>query len=49
MTYSKKYIAGLLDKFMKGETSLDEEKALHEYFSGAADVPSLWRPSLSDN
>lgn len=43
MTYSKKYIAGLLDKFMKGETSLDEEKALHEYFSGAADVPSLWR------
>ena len=43
MTYSKKYIAGLLDKFMKGETSLDEEKALNEYFSGAADVPSLWR------
>ena len=43
MTYSKKYIAGLLDKFMKGETSLDEEKALHEYFSGAADVPLLWR------
>lgn len=43
MTYSKKYIAGLLEKFMKGETSLDEEKALHEYFSGTADVPSLWR------
>ena len=43
MTYSKKYIEGLLEKFMKGETSLDEEKALNEYFSGAADVPSLWR------
>ena len=43
MTYSKKYIAGLLDKFMKGETSLDEEKALHEYFSGAAEVPSRRR------
>ncbi|MDD7454709.1 MAG: hypothetical protein PUK70_00420 [Bacteroidales bacterium] len=43
MTYSKKYIAGLLKKFMNGETSLDEENALHEYFSCEAEIPSQWR------
>ena len=43
MSYSKEYIAELLEKFMNGESSLEEEKTLREYFTGAADVPSEWR------
>jgi cytoskeletal protein RodZ len=43
MSYSKEYIAGLLEKFMNGESSLEEEKVLSEYFRDAADVPSEWR------
>lgn len=43
MSYSKEYIAELLEKFMNGESSLEEEKTLGEYFRGCADVPSEWR------
>ena len=39
--YTKAYIQGLLDKFMDGTTTLEEEDILTSYFRGK-DVPEEW-------
>ena len=39
--YTKAYIEGLLDKFMDGTTTLEEEDILTSYFRGK-DVPEEW-------
>lgn len=40
--YTKEYIQQLLDRFMNGETTMEEEDVLSEYFR-QADVPAEWR------
>lgn len=42
MEHDKRYIETLLDKFMEGKTSLEEEKVLEDYFTSAEDLPSEW-------
>ena len=39
--YTKAYIQSLLDKYMDGTTTLDEEDILSEYFRGK-DIPQEW-------
>ena len=39
--YTKEYIGKLLDKYMDGTSTLDEEAILSEYFRGK-DVPQEW-------
>ena len=40
--YTKEYIRQLLDRFMNGETTVEEEDVLSKYFR-QADVPEQWR------
>ena len=40
--YSRHQIEVLLDKFMAGKTSIEEESLLSQYFSTAHDVPAEW-------
>ena len=40
--YTKEYISRLLDRFMAGESTLEEEDLLSEYFR-RGDVPEEWR------
>lgn len=40
--YSEQYISRLIDRFMAGETTLDEERILGEYFRTARHVPAEW-------
>ena len=40
--YSEQYIGRLIDRFMAGETTLDEERKLGEYFRTARRVPAEW-------
>ena len=40
--YSRHQIEALLDKFMAGKTSIEEESLLSQYFSTAHDVPAEW-------
>jgi hypothetical protein len=40
-TYTKAYIQSLLDKYLDGQTSLQEERQLSEYFSSQP-VPTEW-------
>ena len=39
--YTKEYIAKLLDKYMEGTSTLEEEDVLAEYFQGQ-DIPQEW-------
>ena len=39
--YSKAYIQSLLDRYMEGTTTLEEEDILHQYFT-QGDVPVEW-------
>ena len=39
--YTKEYIKGLLDKYMDGTTSIEEEDILSSYFRGQ-DIPQEW-------
>ena len=39
--YTKEYIGNLLDKYMDGTSTLDEEAILSEYFRGK-DIPQEW-------
>lgn len=40
--YTKEYIQSLLDKFMGGTTTLEEEAILTSYFTQGRDVPREW-------
>ena len=40
--YTKEYIARLLDKYMDGTSTIDEEDILAEYFRGQ-DIPEEWK------
>ncbi len=40
--YSRHQIEALLDKFMAGKTTIEEESLLSQYFSTSHDVPSEW-------
>ena len=40
--YSRHQIEALLDKFMAGKTTIEEESLLSQYFSTAHDVPAEW-------
>lgn len=40
--YSRHQIEALLDKFMAGKTTIEEEALLSDYFSSAGDIPSEW-------
>ena len=39
--YTKEYIAKLLDKYMDGTSTLDEETILSQYFRGK-NIPEEW-------
>lgn len=39
--YTKAFILSLLDKYMEGMTTLEEEDVLHQYFT-RSDVPAEW-------
>ncbi len=39
----RQYIQQLLDRFMEGMTSEQEEQLLADYFSSTADIPEEWR------
>ena len=39
--YTKAFIQSLLDKYMEGTTTLEEEDILHQYFT-RSDVPAEW-------
>ena len=40
--YNKKDIATLLDKFMAGTTTIEEEQILADYFRSEQRVPAEW-------
>lgn len=42
MKTDKKHIGELLEKFMAGKTTLDEESLLGEYFRTSKDIPDEW-------
>ena len=39
--YTKAFIQSLLDKYMEGMTTLEEEDILHQFFT-RSDVPAEW-------
>ena len=39
---NQKYIARLLDRFLQGNSTLEEEQILADYFRSAADLPAEW-------
>ena len=39
---NQKYIARLLDRFLQGDSSLEEEQILADYFRSATDLPAEW-------
>lgn len=41
--HSKEYIAILIDRFMAGDTTVDEEQVLGDYFRTARDIPEEWK------
>lgn len=40
--YSEHYISELIERFMTGDTTLEEEKVLGEYFRMARHIPAEW-------
>ncbi len=42
--YANHQIDELLERFMQGETSLDEEQLLADYFRSADNIPPRWEP-----
>ena len=42
--YANHQIDELLERFMQGETSLDEEQLLADYFRSADNIPPQWEP-----
>lgn len=43
MKYEEAHIEDLLSRFMKGETTLEEERRLADYFASAPSIPHRWR------
>lgn len=41
--YTKEYIGQLLERFMNGETTVEEEDVLNEYFCKTRNVPVEWK------
>ena len=39
---NQKYIARLLDRFLQGDSTLEEEQIIADYFRSAADLPAEW-------
>ena len=39
---NQKYIARLLDRFLQGDSTLEEEQILSDYFRSAIDLPAEW-------
>ena len=39
---NQKYIARLLDRFLQGNSTLEEEQILADYFRSATDLPAEW-------
>lgn len=39
---NQKYIARLLDRFLQGDSTLEEEQILADYFRSATDLPAEW-------
>lgn len=44
MKYNKEYIQDLLNKFMEGQTTENEEQILAEFFATTEDIPAEWMP-----
>lgn len=44
MMKHEKYIESLLDLFLRGETTLEQEKELSEYFASSQSIPEEWEP-----
>ena len=44
MNNDDKHIESLLDLFMKGETTLEQERELKQYFSDSQAIPKEWEP-----
>lgn len=43
MKYEEAHIEDMIRRFMKGETTLEEERRLADYFASAPSVPHRWR------
>ena len=43
MKYEETSIEALLNRFVKGETTLADERLLADYFATAQSVPERWR------
>lgn len=43
MKYEEAHIEDMLRRFMKGETTLEEERRMADYFASAPSVPHRWR------
>lgn len=43
MKYEKEYIEGLLEKFLEGQTTEEEEQMLQDYFCTTEDIPASWQ------
>ncbi len=43
MKYEEAHIEDMLRRFMKGETTLEEERRLADYFAAAPSIPHRWR------
>ena len=44
MNNDKKHIESLLDLFMQGKTTLEQESELKRFFATAHDIPKEWEP-----
>ena len=43
MKYEEAYIEDLLSRFVKAETTLEEERLLADFFASTPSVPQRWR------
>ena len=44
MNNDEKHIESLLDLFMQGETTLEQERELRQFFASSHSVPKEWEP-----
>lgn len=44
MNNNEKHIASLLNLFMQGETTLEQERELRQYFASTHEIPQEWEP-----